>query len=90
MIIKYFQIPVRCNHGKRVGEICVCDDGWKTDTSNVPLGDPKFVYNWCNVRTRKKPLLPYKQQKHFMIAVSFIADIITRLLLQLLLKDMLL
>ena len=70
-------MPIRCNHGKRVGEICVCDDGWKTDTSNVPLGDPKFVYNWCNVRTRKKPLLPYKQQKHFMIAVSFIAGIKT-------------
>ncbi|CAB3989334.1 Hypothetical predicted protein [Paramuricea clavata] len=61
-------IPVRCNHGKRAGDMCVCDDGWKTDTSKVPLGDPKFVYNWCNVRTRKKPLLPYKQQKHFMIA----------------------
>ncbi|XP_046847271.1 uncharacterized protein LOC124440894 [Xenia sp. Carnegie-2017] len=62
---------IRCNHGQRAGDICVCDDGWKTDTSNVPLGDPKFVNDWCNVRTRKKPFLSYHLQKRFMIVVSF-------------------
>ncbi|XP_032227280.2 uncharacterized protein LOC5503128 isoform X2 [Nematostella vectensis] len=60
-------IPLNCNHGRRVGSVCVCNDGWGTDTTVVPGGEMRYIYNWCNLELRSKRLMPTSIQKTVMI-----------------------
>ncbi|KAM7436445.1 hypothetical protein ABFA07_013795 [Porites harrisoni] len=46
-------VPLNCHHGRRVGSVCVCNEGWKTKTNNVPKKDLRFIYDWCNVKIKK-------------------------------------
>ncbi|EDO32133.1 predicted protein [Nematostella vectensis] len=64
-------IPLNCNHGRRVGSVCVCNDGWGTDTTVVPGGEMRYIYNWCNLELRSKRLMPTSIQKTVMITVSY-------------------
>ncbi|XP_068755724.1 uncharacterized protein [Montipora capricornis] len=45
-------VPLNCHHGRRVGSVCICDEGWKTKTNNVPKKELRFIYNWCNEKIK--------------------------------------
>ncbi|KAJ7363436.1 hypothetical protein OS493_009590 [Desmophyllum pertusum] len=62
-------VPLNCHHGRRVGSVCVCDDGWRTKTNNVPKRDLRYIYDWCNVRIKKSK---HSRQRALLLAVSFI------------------
>lgn len=46
-------VPLNCHHGRRVGSVCVCNEGWKTKTNNLPKKDLRYIYDWCNVKIEK-------------------------------------
>lgn len=63
-----WQVPLNCHHGRRVGSVCVCNEGWKTKTNNVPKKDLRYIYDWCNVKIEKSKRA---YQRALMQAVSF-------------------
>ena len=63
-----WQVPLNCHHGRRVGSVCVCNEGWKTKTNNVPKKDLRYIYDWCNVKIEKSKRA---YQRALIQAVSF-------------------
>ena len=63
-----WQVPLNCHHGRRVGSVCVCDEGWRTKTTNVPHKELRLIYDWCNVKIKKTT---YSKQRALLHAVSF-------------------
>ncbi|KAL9968671.1 hypothetical protein ACROYT_G020789 [Oculina patagonica] len=59
------KVPLNCHHGRRVGSVCVCDDGWRTKTNNVPKKNLRFIYDWCNVKIKKSK---HSQQRALLLA----------------------
>ncbi|XP_015759132.1 PREDICTED: uncharacterized protein LOC107338416 [Acropora digitifera] len=58
-------VPLNCNHGRRVGSVCVCNEGWRTRTNNVPKKELRFIYNWCNEKIESSK---YANQRALMHA----------------------
>jgi hypothetical protein len=52
--------------------MCVCDKGWGTDTSVVPDGNTRYIFNWCNKKILDEHTLSLQAQKIIMLSVSFI------------------
>ncbi|KAK3735827.1 hypothetical protein QZH41_019925, partial [Actinostola sp. cb2023] len=60
-------IPLNCNNGRRVGSMCVCDDGWGTDTAVVANDDARYIFNWCNKKILSHYTLSVRLQTFMMM-----------------------
>jgi len=54
--------------------VCVCNDGWGTDTSVVATGDERYIFNWCNKRVQPPLTLSQQIQTIMLMTVSFHGD----------------
>ena len=66
------QSPLNCHHGHRVGSVCVCDNGWKTDITKAKFKDVRFIVHWCNEKIKVDEQLAHKVQRSLLISVSYL------------------